>query len=250
MLDILTVETSNGVRTLTLNRPHKRNALNQALIIELLAAFEAADNDEEVACVILTAAGTVFSAGADLGEVKNFANESLDAYEQRLDRASRMTLAIPRMNKPVIAAVNGAAIGAGASLALSADIVLMSQTARLGYPEVMHGMVPISVMPTLLDASPNPKLAFEMLVGGGDVDATRSLSAGLVNQVVADETLQARARELAERIATFDRGSVTLTKRLIDKMNSRPLTEAVEIAAAASRARAQARARNAAPPAQ
>ena len=71
MLDILTVETSNGVRTLTLNRPHKRNALNQALIIELLAAFEAADNDEEVACVILTAAGTVFSAGADLGEVKN-----------------------------------------------------------------------------------------------------------------------------------------------------------------------------------
>ena len=67
MLDILTVETRNGVRTLTLNRPHKRNALNQALIIELLAAFEAADNDEGVACVILTAAGTVFSAGADLG---------------------------------------------------------------------------------------------------------------------------------------------------------------------------------------
>lgn len=242
MPDSLTIETRLGVRTLTLNRPQKRNALNQELTIALLDALDQAEGDDEVACVVLTAVGTVFCAGADLGEVKNFATEDAAAYEQRLVRAARLSLILSGMKKTVLAAVNGAAIGVGASLALGADIVVMAQSARLGYPEVRHGMVPISVMPLLIHAA-NPKLAFELLAVGDDVDAAQALSLGLVNKVVPDAELQDHVRALAERLATYDHSCLSLTKQLFHKMVGRPLGDAVEIALAASRARAAARLR-------
>jgi len=226
---------AHGVLTLTLNRPERRNAINSALAEALLAALRQANCDPDVGAVLLTGNGSVFCAGADLGEFKgNLADASAEA--RRSDIFVELQLVFDALDVPVVCAFEGAAVGAGASLAISADITIMGSEARLAYPEILHGMVP-GLMIAQLQRRTGRKLAFELLALGQSLDAQGALASGLANRVVAAGQAMAVASELATTLASRPRAAVRETKRLfVDHAQASP-REALLAAREASRNR-------------
>src|SRR3954468_19142721 len=130
---ILVIEDVGAVRVLTMNRPEKRNALDTNLTSALLESVRAADEDDAVRSVVLTGAGPGFCAGADLSEFKNLLDPK--AAEKRAELTMHLHLAFSKMIKPVVTAINGAAMGGGAGLAIAGDMAVMAENAKLGYPE-------------------------------------------------------------------------------------------------------------------
>jgi enoyl-CoA hydratase len=183
-----------GVATLRLNRADKRNAMNADLSRQLHAAIEALDADERVAVIVITGSGGAFSAGADM-------NEALAAYERgerRFNPSAEAAARVAASPKPVIAAIEGPAYGAGALLAGACDIRLVSETARFRFPGAEYGLVVGAVaLPRLVGAA----LAKELLFSGRVVDAQEAVRIGLANRVVPPDQLEAEARTLAEQIA-------------------------------------------------
>ncbi len=225
-LALLSSADSAGVRTLTLSRPEKRNALNTALIEALLAALIAADEDDAIGALVLTGAGALFCAGADLGEFRDV-GAGVDALsDRRSDLLLDLQLQFGKLSKPVVAAVNGSAIGAGAAIALAADMVVMSADARIGYPETKHGMVPSLMIGTLLRHA-GRKAAFELVATGELIDAQRALLLGLVNRVVASGEAVVEASLLASSIAALDRHAIAGTKRVFVACADLPLADAL-----------------------
>src|ERR1700694_6016490 len=168
----LLVENRGAVRILTLNRPEKRNALNTELTKALLDAMRAADADESVACIVLTGAGPGFCAGADLAEFKGLKDPQ--AAETRAELTMQLHLVFSRISKPVICAINGAAMGGGAGLAIAGDLAVMAEGAKLGYPETKHGIVAPIVLGNLVPQV-GRKAAFELVATGEPIDAARAL---------------------------------------------------------------------------
>jgi enoyl-CoA hydratase len=195
------METRGRVRLLTLNRPDKRNALNNALVGALVEALRAAEADAAVAAVVIAAAGPGFSAGADLGErAVLIADPAARAARSALSDA---LLAAPgAMGKPVVAAVHGAVVGAGASLALCCDLVLGAEDCRFLWPEAKHDIYPTLVLPMLLRHL-GPKDAFELLATGRPMPAAEALARRLVNRVVPRDGLIEQACALAEQAAQY-----------------------------------------------
>src|SRR5580658_1062773 len=193
MADLL-IDDDGAVRILTMNRPEKRNALNMGLSEALLAALYEADHASGVRVIVLTGAGPAFCAGADLSE---FAGLSAAAMiERRAELTMKLHAVFSHLVKPVVTAINGAAMGGGAGLALAGDIAVMSQTAKLGYPEVKHGIVAAVVMANLVRHA-GRKAAFELVAIGEPVDASRALALGLVNRVVVPDKLMETALQSA-----------------------------------------------------
>lgn len=236
----LLARDTDHVRTLTLNRPERRNALDTALGTALLEALHAADRDESVGAVLLAGAGPVFCAGADIGE---FRGERADpeAMAHRSDTFLALQLAFEEIRVPVVSAVTGAAVGAGASLAIAADFTVMGDTARLSWPEVAHGMVPSLVMAHLQHRTAR-KHAFELLALGVPVAAHEAHASGLANRVVADAAVHDTALHLARTLAQQDRGTLRRTKGLFVSLSALSIADALRAARAAAR-RDQARAR-------
>src|SRR6478752_367657 len=183
---ILELEDVGAVRILTLNRPEKRNALDTNLTSALLESLRSADADEDVRCVVLTGAGKGFCAGADLGEMKSLLDPK--AAERRTELTMQLHLAFPKMVTPVVTAINGAAMGGGAGLAIAGDLAVMAEGAKLGYPEVRHGIVAAIVMANLV-RQVGRKAAFELVALGEPIDAARALDLGLVNRVFPAQSL-------------------------------------------------------------
>ncbi len=212
MIDI--EDRADGLRILRLARPEKRNALDRATVEALLAALQAAGEDPAVAAVVLAGAGPGFCAGADLAEMK-----ALAADEAARQARSALTVALleapRRVPRPVIAAVHGAAMGAGASLALACDMVVMSEEARLGWPEAQHGMMPRLVAPVLLRHLP-PKLAFELLASGRPVGAAEAKVLGLANRIVPAATLIEEACAAARAVALLKSGAMASLKQMME----------------------------------
>ena len=144
--ELLLTEDRGPVRILTMNRPEKRNALNRALTQALLDGLRAADADDSIRSIVLTGAGPAFCAGADLTEFKDLTPDKAHLVAQRAELTMNLQGIFSRLTKPVVTAVNGAAMGGGAGLALAGDVALMASTAKLGYPEVRHGIVAAVVM--------------------------------------------------------------------------------------------------------
>ena len=226
MSSLLLVEDRGPVRILTMNRPEKRNALNSELSNALLDALRAADEGESVACIVLTGAGPGFCAGADLSEFKALQDDP-QAGEKRAELTMQLNLVFPRISKPVVSAVNGAAMGAGAGLALAADLAVMSQSAKLGYPEAKHGIVAAIVMANLVRQI-GRKAAFELVSLGEPIDAARALELGMVNRVVAEAEVLSTAISLAEKLAAVARPAMAETKRLFHEVADLPLPQALE----------------------
>ena len=225
MKNVLSVEDRGAVRILTMDRPEKRNALNSELTESLLGALRSADQDESIACVVLTGAGLGFCAGADLSEFK--ALQDPQAAERRAELTMQLHLAFPEMSKPVVTAINGAAMGGGAGLAIAGDMAVMAQGAKLGYPESKHGIVAAIVMANLV-RQVGRKAAFELVSMGEPVDAARALQLGMVNSVVPDAELLKEALRIAERLAAVPGPAMKETKRLFHEVADLPLAAALE----------------------
>lgn len=226
MSEVLRIEDRGAVRVLTMNRPEKRNALNTALTQALLDALRAADADEAVGCVLLTGAGPGFCAGADLSEFKDLTPEKAHFVEARAELTMQLHLAFPKMAKPVVTAIQGAAMGGGAGLAVAGDMAVMAESAKLGYPETKHGIVAAIVMANLV-RQVGRKTAFELVALGEPVGAMKAAAIGLVNRVVADELLMEETLKLAEKLAAVSRPAMAATKQLFHEAADLPLAQAL-----------------------
>jgi enoyl-CoA hydratase/carnithine racemase len=223
----LLIENRGAVRVLTMNRPDKRNALNQALTQALLDGLQAAEADESVRSIVLTGAGPAFCAGADLSEFKDLTPDNAPLVERRAELTMKLQGIFSQLSKPVVTAVNGAAMGGGAGLALAGDVALMASTAKLGYPEVKHGIVAAVVMANLV-RNVGRKAAFELVAAGEPVDAERALALGLVNRVSAPDALMADALAFAEKFAAVARPAMAATKQLFYRVLDLPFAQALE----------------------
>ena len=221
----LLVEDKRAVRILTLNRPEKRNALDTALSRELLEALRTADADEAVRCVVLTGAGAAFCAGADLAEFKGLSDPK--AAETRAELTMNLHLIFSKMITPVVTAINGAAMGGGAGLAIAGDLAVMAESAKLGYPETRHGIVAAIVMANLV-RQVGRKAAFELVALAEPIGAARALELGMVNRVVPSSKLMKEALSLAEKLAAVARPAMAQTKKLFHEVVDLALPQALE----------------------
>jgi enoyl-CoA hydratase len=223
----LVIEDDGAVRVLTMNRPQKRNALNLSLSEALFAALREADAAAGVRAIVLTGAGPAFCAGADLSEFAALTSAKAALVERRADITAKLHGVFSQLTKPVVTAINGAAMGGGAGLALAGDIAIMAATARLGYPEVKHGIVASVVMANLLRQA-GRKAAFELVATGEAIDAARALALGLVNRVVAPDKLMDDALQSARAMAAVEPQAMAATKTLFYRVAELPFDQALE----------------------
>jgi len=221
----LLIEDKNNVRVITLNRPEKRNALDTALTRDLLEALREADAEAGMHCVVLTGAGPGFCAGADLSEFKGLKDPK--AAKTRAELTMQLHLVFSKMDTPVVTAINGAAMGGGAGLAIAGDIAVMAESAKIGYPETKHGIVAAIVMANLVRQIGH-KAAFELVALGEPVGAKRALELGMVNRVVPDAKLMDEALATAQKIAAVSRPAMAQTKALFHEVVDLSLPEALK----------------------
>ena len=194
----LLIENKDGVALLTINSPKTMNALNGKILGELECALYELERDAEVKVVILTGAGKAFVAGADIGEMAQL--NSLEGHRFGVN-GQRMLLSIARMKTPVIAAVNGFALGGGLELALACDFIYASEKAKLGFPEVTLGVIPgfggTQNLPRRIGAAK----ANELIFTGKMINAAKGQAWGIVNEVFTADELMDKAFETANQIA-------------------------------------------------
>lgn len=195
----LLVEDSGAVRRITLNRPDKLNALNHATLTELHAAFEAAGTDPGVRVVVLTGAGPkAFVAGADIAEMNGLTPVEARDFSRH---GQRLMSRIEHLGKPVLAMVNGFALGGGLELAMACHLRIASDTAKLGQPEVNLGLIPGFGGTQRLLRLVGRSAALELCLLGAPIDAARAAQLGLVTRVVAADQLEAETVKLADQLA-------------------------------------------------
>jgi enoyl-CoA hydratase/carnithine racemase len=219
-LETLRYEVAERVATVTLNRPEKLNALNSVMLDELLAVLEQADADDGVRALIVTGAGRAFCAGADLsGGGKTFdrvARGGGPASGPHRDGGGRVTLRIFDMKKPVIAAINGPAVGFGITMTLPMDIRIASSAARIGFVFTRRGVVPEAASTWFLPRLVGPGQAAEWVYSGRVFPAEEAFAGRLVSRVVPPDRLLPTARELALEIAQNTSAvSVALARQLM-----------------------------------
>lgn len=219
-----------AVALVTLNRPEKRNALDDSLVSGLKNALRDADSREDVRAVVVTGAGADFCSGADLSALQKISEASV--LENLEDAESLMELyaQIRRVRVPVVAAVRGRALAGGCGLATACDIVLASSNARFGYPEVKIGFVPAMVM-AILRRNVSEKRAFELITRGGEISAAEAERAGLVNQVFDDAEFETRVERYVSDFERVSRSAVVLTKRLLYHMDGLTFDAALQAGA-------------------
>ncbi len=214
----LLIENEGAVRTLRLNRPDVLNAFNNDLLSALSKAVRDAEKDKGVRCLVITGAGRGFSAGQDLADVADRykSAEPLELGAHLRARYNPMIAGLRTMEKPVIAAVNGVAAGAGASLALACDLRLAAESASFVQAFVNVGLVPDTGSTFFLPRLVGAARALELVFTGRKVKADEALRIGLVNQVVPDAELASETSKLAKRLAELPTRTIGLTKRAMN----------------------------------
>ncbi|HEX6649192.1 MAG TPA: enoyl-CoA hydratase-related protein [Pyrinomonadaceae bacterium] len=219
-----------AVARVTLNRPEKRNALNDAVIAGIKQGLTQAADDEQVRAVVISGAGKDFSSGADLSALQKIAGASVSENSEDARSLLQLFLLIRQVPIPVIAAVTGKALAGGCGLASACDIVLASASARFGYPEVKIGFVPAMVM-AILRRNVSEKRAFELLTRGEEIGTEQAKQIGLVNQVFADETFTSEVEAYVNRFAELSKSAIALTKGLLYQIDGLSFAEALETGA-------------------
>ena len=225
-MSVLLVDDSEGIRTLTLNRPDRRNALSPELVAALRDALLAADTDASVRCILLTGAGEgekqAFCAGGDLAG--GMMGDSF--FEQHISRGAfaDLLLTFHRLRTPTVAAVNGLALGGGFGLVLACDLAIASDAARLGTPEVKRGLFPMMITALIDEVMPR-KAAMELMLCGGEVKGQRAVDLGIVNRVVAADVVVEEARKMARIIASMSPAVLALGRRAITAQRDMPFEQ-------------------------
>ena len=210
----LLVEIADGVAVVTINRPKALNALNKDVLEELATAFSELESNEDVACVILTGSGSkAFVAGADIAEMQALDAVSAEHFA-KLGHALLNT--IEKFPKPVIAAVNGFALGGGCELAMACDIRIAAENARFGQPEVNLGVIPGFGGTLRLARLVGKGRAKELIFTGDMIDAQEAYRIGLANKVATAEELLTKARSMATKIASKGPVAVRFAKESVD----------------------------------
>lgn len=221
MAETLTYAVADGVATITLNRPDRLNAFNATMFHELLDAFDTTDADDDVRAVVVTGAGSAFCAGADLGGGARTFHSTVDVGQGPAprDRGGQLVLRIFRSLKPVIAAINGSAVGVGASMTLPMDIRVLSDRAKVGFVFAARGIVPDGAASWFLPKIVGIGQALEWCLTGRVFSAAEALAGGLVRSVhPADEVVSVAtglAQEIAANVAPV---SAVITRQLLWQM--------------------------------
>ena len=226
-MDILSYSVDAGIGRITLNRGEKRNALNPELIAALNEALASSSRDVAVRVVLIAGAGKDFCAGLDLvGLGKGNEADALEHLESA-QRLADVLLAIRRHPRPVVAAVQGRALGGGAGIATACDLILAAESAAIGYPEVKIGFVP-AIVGALLRRSVTEKRMFELLAGGEPVAAREAQAIGLINHVFGDAEFEARVEAYMQNLASKSASALRLTKQLLYHTDGMTLEKAIE----------------------
>jgi 2-(1,2-epoxy-1,2-dihydrophenyl)acetyl-CoA isomerase len=228
--ETITCETADSIVTITMNRPQVYNALNDTLTSELQEALREVERDEGARVVILTGAGKAFCSGQDLSDLRE---KYVPGHVPHLGddlrrRYNPIVRRMREMEKPLIAAVNGVAAGAGMSFALAADLRVASETASFVEVFVNVGLIPDSGSTYTLPRLVGPARAFELCCTGEKISAQDALRMGLVNRVVPPERLMEEAMGLARRLASLPARAIALTKRLIGESATNDLHQQLE----------------------
>jgi enoyl-CoA hydratase/carnithine racemase len=215
----LRIDTDDrGVRTLTIDRESRRNALDRATLDELEAALDAAAADPAVRVLVLRGAGTrSFSAGADLEEL--LAHETIDDRRRHFDGVARVITAMHRAPQPVIARVQGFALAGGCGLAVAADFTIAGESAVFGLPEIGIGLLPMVVSAPILRATGSRKAVLDLVLTGRRVDAQEARTLGLATRVVPDERMDGEIEALASHLAGLSPAALRLGKEAIYAMS-------------------------------
>lgn len=206
----VSIEKSQGVLTLTLNRPEKKNALTRAMYDVLGRAIDGAANDDDVRCILIQGEGDMFTAGNDLADFAEANQRSDKRWE-----GNPLLAALARAKTPLVAAVNGRAVGVGVTMLLHCDLVFVSEDAQLSTPFVNLALVPEAASSITLPARIGHVRAFAMFVLGEIVDAQQAVAWGIANAAVPRAELRARARGAAEAVAARPSAAVGITKALM-----------------------------------
>ncbi len=222
--DVLLSTDDAGVRTLTLNRPERRNALSPDLVKALIMALQAADDDATVRALVLTGAGDkAFCAGGDLGAPSG--EGFLGMHEDRGSFAELLKT-FRRMKTPTIAAVNGMALGGGFGLVLACDLAVTSKSAQLGTPEVQRGLFPMMIARLIYEQLPR-KAANALVLFGDKIDGARAAELGVVNEAVDEGRVLEAAMGYARRVASLSPAVIGLGRRAIFRQMDMPFDAAV-----------------------
>lgn len=220
----------NSVASITLNRPEKRNALNDELIAAIKQGLEQAAADESVRVIVISGAGKDFCSGADLAAIQKIAQASVADNAEDARSLLELFLFMRQIPVPVVAAVKGRALAGGCGLASACDLVLASQSARFGYPEVKIGFVPAMVL-AILRRNVSEKRAFELLTRGAEIGAIQAMHFGLVNEIFTDETFENDVANYVAEFRKMSRSAVALTKSLLYQVDGLAFRDALETGA-------------------
>ncbi|SMO70845.1 enoyl-CoA hydratase-related protein [Melghirimyces algeriensis] len=218
--DFLKVSIEKRVGCIRLHRPKSLNALNRQMIAELVVELERFDRDENVGAILLTGGEKAFAAGADIGEMAKATSAEMLLMDQFADWDR-----IRRVSKPIVAAVSGYALGGGCELAMACDLILASESAKFGQPEIHLGVIPGAGGTQRLTRTVGKKRAMEMVLTGKTISADEAFRAGLVNRVVPVELLEQEALKLAKELASKAPIALRLAKQAVQKAADKGLEE-------------------------
>jgi enoyl-CoA hydratase len=230
--DELQVRSDGPVRIITLNRPDALNATNHVLHAGLASLFPQLDADEEARVAVITGAGRAFSAGGDFSYIDDLSKDA-ELRHLTLTHGRQIVTGMVGCRLPIVAAVNGPAVGLGCSLVALSDIVFMAESAHLADPHVVLGLVAADGGPVVWPLLTSLQLAKEYALTGDRIPAERAAAIGLVNHVCAGGEVLDRAMACAHRIATLPRGAVEDTKRILNIQMERAVLSVLDYALSA-----------------
>jgi enoyl-CoA hydratase len=223
-VSVVVVERDGAVGVVLMNRPEALNALSAELMDEVVGALKELDEDDAIRCIVLGGSDRAFAAGADVGELA--AATPIDLYEsRRIDRWD----AVRSLRTPLVAAVSGYCLGGGCELAMACDIIVASETAQFGQPEINLGVLPGAGGTQRLTRAVGKALAMDVILTGRFLSADEALRAGLVARVVMREAWLDEAKEVARAISAKSPVSVRLAKESVDAAFESPLSSGIEL---------------------
>ncbi len=222
----VTYRVEHGIARVALNRPDRRNALDQELLAELRDALRVSAADESVRVVVVTGTGKDFCSGMDLRSFADDASGDLAKFQAEARNMAGLLLDMRRHPRPIVAAVQGRALGGGCGIASAADIVLAADSAQFGYPEINIGFVPAIVM-ALLRRLVSEKRAFELIATGETIPARTALEYGMINRIFSADTFDREVEEFVQHLASKSTSALTMSKELFYRTDAMQFEAAI-----------------------
>ncbi len=220
-------EMERDIARIALNRPERRNALDQELLTELRDALRVSASDESVRVVLLTGAGKDFCSGMDLRVFGTDVADDVAKFQAEARNMAGLLLDMRRHPRPIVAAVQGRALGGGCGIATAADIVLAAESAQFGYPEINIGFVP-AIVTAILRRLVSEKRAFELIASGDVISAKTALEYGMINRVFGSSTFDHDVEEYVAHLASKSTSGIAMAKELFYRTDAMEFEAAIE----------------------